>query len=272
MLIWDTGVYEVLPYYAGEDDKADTSSSGEDETECKGHGETEQEKLTRAFGRRKIKLRLHGTRLPRGYTLSLRLTRDNDRKEQPQRPRRRRRRRDPRTAQQCSETESDKESNDRESRPPRRSLSSLSRLASPPVSPRKPKVELESNSADDMADAADDADERVRLNNAYIGATNDIGSIHQRKWYLSIDRQASGFERQTKKSTSGFTESTWVRRNEDILLAQGVLDNVSGFDRFVIGGREAERSVVTGRYAKEVLADEGIEGYVPRGLWRPITE
>ena len=37
-------------------------------------------------------------------------------------------------------------------------------------------------------------------------------------------------------------------------------------------GREVERSVVTGRLASEILEDEGVEGYVPRGLWRPVVE
>jgi uncharacterized membrane protein len=37
-------------------------------------------------------------------------------------------------------------------------------------------------------------------------------------------------------------------------------------------GREVERSVVTGRLAGEILADEGVDGFVPRRGWRGVVE
>jgi hypothetical protein len=45
-----------------------------------------------------------------------------------------------------------------------------------------------------------------------------------------------------------------------------------GFERFHVLGREVERSVVTERLVREVLADEGIEGFVPSGGWRGVVK
>jgi hypothetical protein len=35
-------------------------------------------------------------------------------------------------------------------------------------------------------------------------------------------------------------------------------------------GRDVERGLGTGRLAKNIMKD-GMEGYVPRGLWRPVV-
>ena len=240
MLIWDTGEYEILPYKHtvarndSDDENGGTVASGKPEV-------TEQEKLKEAFLARKVKLRLHGTRLPRGYTLSLRLTKDNNRHEQPEKPKRKRRRRAPESqAKNTSEPHSDATSDNNDL--------------------------VDSSTA--IATASDDEDEDIRAKNAYRGATNDIGSIHQRRWYLSIDRSASGFVKHTVKSLSGFTDHTWEARQD---LNQES-KNARGFPSFVVGGRDIERSIVTGRLGNEILADEGVVGYVTRGLWRAITE
>lgn len=45
-----------------------------------------------------------------------------------------------------------------------------------------------------------------------------------------------------------------------------------GFEPFYVRGPEVERSVVTGRLAREVLEDEGVEGFVRRRGWRPVLE
>jgi len=37
-------------------------------------------------------------------------------------------------------------------------------------------------------------------------------------------------------------------------------------------GTEAERSVVTGRLAREVESDEGVEGFVGRANWEPVLK
>jgi hypothetical protein len=41
---------------------------------------------------------------------------------------------------------------------------------------------------------------------------------------------------------------------------------------FYIRGREYERSVVTGRKAADVLEDEGVVGFVPRGGWKAALD
>jgi len=69
-----------------------------------------------------------------------------------------------------------------------------------------------------------------------------------------LDRESSGFECQN---------GTWSRR----VLPNGEL---GGFNPFLVQGREHERSVVTGRLARDVESDEGCEGYVGRGGWKSI--
>lgn len=100
------------------------------------------------------------------------------------------------------------------------------------------------------------------MTNAYAGATNNIGSVYQRKWYLSMDRASSGFSLVRDKRTG---IRTWRR-------TRGPDGTTYGFEKFWVMGREVERSVVTGRLAKDIMEDEGVEGYVPRGLWRPVME
>lgn len=252
MLIWDTGQYEVLPYHetSGDvtDDDLDIVSNTADVTQ--------QDKLRDAFQKRKVKLRLHGTRLPSGYTISLRLTKENFRTEQPGKPARRRKRKAPRERRTPQTDESGDESG-------------VPSLQTPPASASR-EAENEDTTSGNAAVASDDENEIIRANNAYTGATNDIGSVHQRRWFMSIDRRASGFAKVTKTS-SGFTETWWKRTTEDKLV-NGTIGAPSGFEPFVVGGRNSERSIVTGRLAGEILGDEGVIGYVPRGLWRPVTE
>lgn len=103
-----------------------------------------------------------------------------------------------------------------------------------------------------------DADARTRLTNAYPGAVNSIGSIHQRRWFITLDRTNSGFFRDGKSKT-------WKRKppsspDQDAL----------GFEPFYVRGPEFERSVVTGRTGNDVLNDENVEGFTPRRGWRPV--
>ena len=97
----------------------------------------------------------------------------------------------------------------------------------------------------------------MRRNNAYAGSINSIGSVHQRTWYLSLDRESSGFE---KEKSSGGTSWERSRRGNKLL----------GFDPFYVRGRDVERSVITGRLGADVLHDEGVEGYIGRSGWRPV--
>lgn len=101
----------------------------------------------------------------------------------------------------------------------------------------------------------DEEDARMRGDNAYPGATNSIGSVHQRRWYLSLDKRNSGF---VKAGGDGI----WRRGDGD----------VGGFEAFFVRGPEVERSLVTGRLSEEVMKDEGVEGFVARKMWRPVLE
>lgn len=105
------------------------------------------------------------------------------------------------------------------------------------------------------ASDSESADAKTRLTNAYPGATNSVGSIHQRKWFISLDRPNSGFVQDK-------TEKVWKRmENSGDLL---------GFEAFYVRGPEVERSVVTGRTGQEVLKDENVTNFIPRRGWRPI--
>ena len=91
LLVWDMGRYEVLPSREEEERARKKGVETESEEESQGQsqsqgqiwmgrqdGPTEQEKFAKAFGERKIRLRLHGARLPRGYTVHMRLSVEDD--------------------------------------------------------------------------------------------------------------------------------------------------------------------------------------------------
>lgn len=109
------------------------------------------------------------------------------------------------------------------------------------------KEEKHSASASD----SESTDSKTRLTNAYPGAINSVGSIHQRRWFITLDRANSGFVREGKSAT-------WKRNGS------------SGFEPFYVRGPDVERSVVTGRTGAEVLEDENVEGFIPRRGWRPV--
>jgi hypothetical protein len=240
LLIWDTGTYEVLPRKKigrgnkgmttpqTTDDERDSSDSSSD---CKFEvhkskaedGENENDKLIAAFQTRYIRLRLHGTRLPKGYTVVLRLPTN----EIIKRPTARRKSRQKHTTQQ-SGYQSDPDATD------------------------DVPIQDSAGVAEEDLDTDTDEDAQTRATNAYPGSTNDIGSIHQRHWFLQLDRQNSGFE----LDRSGDGKGEWVRG-----------PNGGGFEPFLVRGRDHETSVVTGRLARDVERDEGVEGYVGRGGW-----
>ncbi|PNS21846.1 hypothetical protein CAC42_444 [Sphaceloma murrayae] len=248
LLIWDTGEYEVVPRPSRKrksrqtDDELSTGSDTEITSTPRGASLAEPTKLRHAFQDRHIHLRLHGTRLPRNYTIALRLPRQNHRTAQPSAPKRRRRR-----------TSAPK--------PRPRNPENTDSDTSPSTSTTTSSTSTiqESAAAKDAAAASDDQDRdaaeqaSIRSSNAYPGANNDIGSVHQRQWFLSLDRSASGFV----QSSSGAEKGRWTR---------------GGFEAFVVRGRDVERSVVTGRRAGDVMDDCGVEGYKGRKMWRAITE
>ncbi|KAL8809015.1 MAG: hypothetical protein Q9200_003806 [Gallowayella weberi] len=242
MLIWDTGEYSILPYL-GDQQRTDDELSTPSSDEYYEPGKSDSEKLHYAFNNRKIRIRLHGTRLPPDYTLSMRLLTANNRHEQPNKPLRKRRRKD--SAVQTDQRRTMTESSDTDG---------------------QTMPEIDTISASSNAEAAtayereveEQEDEQVRRTNAYPGATNSINSIHQRRWYLSMDRHASGFRAETDDDGN----RTWVRRREG--------NSVLGFEAFVVRGRDYERSVVTGRTADEVMRDEGVGYFQGRKGWRAI--
>lgn len=226
LLIWDTGEYEVLPRPKKRQKTTDDEMS---EDEYPMQSKSQSEKLFEAFQTRHIHLRLHGTRLPRNYTVALRLPSHNDRASQPQKPERKR----------------------------RRIVKPTKPLASDSDSETNENVDVPANDDDnkeniDVAEAAmasEDEGEVMRINNAYPGATNTIGSVHQRHWFITLDRTLSGFRKEKGSSR-------WI----------------GDWECFHVLGRDHERSIVTGRLADEVMADDGVEKFVGRKMWRPIVE
>lgn len=236
LLIWDTGTYTILPRKnvskrcpspQTTDDDSDADADLENEDSRHLEAKPENEKLIDAFKSRYIRLRLNGVRLPPNYTITLRLPSANNVSKA--RPARGRGRRKPNALSAPQSTDSESED-------------------------RNKKAEPLIDDAQDM-DTDSDEDAQTRLTNAYPGSTNSIGSVHQRAWFMLLDRASSGFvrDRETGK---------WVRSGS----REG-----DGFEAFVVLGREMERSVVTGRLAKEVEVDEGVEGFVGRAGWVGIT-
>jgi hypothetical protein len=237
LLIWDTGEYEVLPYR--ELPRARTTDDELSDSEAQAEGilrATESEKLFAGFQDRHLRLRLHGMRLPQDYTISLRLPSGNNQSGQPEKPKRKRRKVVPskviRPAAVLTDSEAD----------------------APESEPGVPTGHIDARQAEDAAVAseAEEEDAAIRSNNAYTGATNTIGSVHQRHWFISLDRKSSGFH----KARSGTDEGRWVSEN----------------DTFSVLGRDVERSVVSGRLADEVMSDEGVESFQGRKMWRAVTQ
>ncbi|OIW24111.1 hypothetical protein CONLIGDRAFT_564437, partial [Coniochaeta ligniaria NRRL 30616] len=261
LLVWDGGVYEVLPRREEEGGKGvETESEGEggSQGEKRGEGDdgtTQQERLARAFRERKIRLRLHGTRLPRGYTVHMRLSVGDDvegRAKALRSARVRPRRRGGRKGVEGPETSgSDEEEYD------------------DGVSTVGGDYESRAGDREDGLSAMEREireleDEMVRKTNAYPGADNTIGSVHQRRWFLSLDRSGSGFVKQRQKG-----KITWVK---DVGKAPEEEEDNRWTFPFYVRGSEHERSVVTGRLGDEILRDEGVTDFVHRKGWRPILD
>lgn len=222
LLIWDTGSYEVLPRPERPQQTTDDEMSEEEYPTA--NSKSQSEKLFAAFQTRHIRLRLHGIRLPRNYTISMRLPSHNELPSHPKKPRRKRRRIIQSSKVPTSESDSEKTT-----------------VVATPAEDEEENVQA--------AMASEDEGEVMRIDNAYPGSFNTIGSVHQRHWFITLDRTLSGFRKE------GGT-SQWI----------------DGWQPFNVLGREHERSVVTGRLADEVMADDGVERFVGRKMWRPIIE
>lgn len=233
-MIWDTGTYTVLPRITGSkrppsqqttDDDSDDEMNVGSSTNCT-DARQENEKLIAAFQTRYIRLRLCGVRLPNNYTVTLRLPSANDFAKP--HPNRRKSRQKRRTSTRPLDTDSEPDSD--------------------------PQNRNEPADQPQDLDTDSEEDDQTRLNNAYPGSMNSIGSVHQRKWFMLLDRASSGFVQE--KATG-----KWTNSGEE----EG-----EGFEPFFVRGRDFERSVVTGRLANEVESDEGVEGFVGRNGWAGI--
>ncbi|KAI0451949.1 DNA polymerase ligase-domain-containing protein [Xylaria acuta] len=305
LLIWDTGTYTVLPTERKSSQDDSQSSTDEDSGSPQ---LTEQQRLHQAFSARKIRLQLHGARLPSPYVLNLRLTREEDaagRARSTRVPKTRRRRGAP-TAISGRVTRSSAKG--KKAVEPATSSDSEPEYASTPSrgSTRKQHQNIISGDDEDdidivhaPAEQAKDGetnisaterelreleDEEVRKTNTYPGATNTIGSVHQRRWYLSLDREASGFVKRRREGRV-IWESTDVhsdgaagglqkaKRSKKEKKSDQDRDNTTRLAYpFYVRGVEHERSVVTGRLGSEVLKDEGVVGYVGRKGWQAILK
>ena len=235
LLIWDTGTYEILPRKMKQPGKKgvipspritdDESDFDPEPTRSSESEKSDNEKLIAAFQTRYIRLRLHGTKLPKNYTIILRLPNNEIIKP----PTARRKTRKTHTTSATISTDSEDE----------------------------PNIQQENLNQEQNLDTDTDEGTETRRHNAYPGSTNDIGSIHQRHWFMMLDRQSSGFVH----DQSGGEKSKWVRG------ARG-----EGFGSFLVRGREYERSLVTGRLSRDVESDEGVEGFVGRGGWIGIED
>lgn len=214
----------------------DDEASDDDEELMTRVADVQSERLFNGFQSRHLRLRLHGTKLPPNYTVSLRLPSANDRSAQPRKPRTKRRRTDP-TGKNAKTKGTDTDTE---------------------LEPESTLEPAQGDPSADDGDAAaglaseDEEDTTIRANNAYNGSLNTIGSVHQRHWFLTLDRTASGF----RKSRSGPDAGQWI----------------GNWEPFFVMGRDYETSVITGRTADEVMADQGVEKFVGRKMWRPIVE
>ncbi|KAK7748348.1 hypothetical protein SLS62_008716 [Diatrype stigma] len=290
LLIWDTGTYTVLPSKDTDDGKAPAADPDSQESASPSPpppssaaanpkpGPTEQEKLHRAFQARKIRVQLHGSRLPPNYVLNLRLTRDEDAAgrarslREPTKPRRRRRGGGGAQQQTSSSDDEDGDQEDADD------------VVTAPASEEGEEGGGGSISAMER-EIRELEDDQVRRTNAYPGAANTAGSVHQRRWYLSLDREACGFARRHRRGGG----IVWEPNDDAMALLQQPLRRDNDGDGahtgeeevvgdkskklsfpFYVRGVEAERSVVTGRRGADVLRDEGVVGYVSRKGWRPV--
>ncbi|KAF7165495.1 hypothetical protein CNMCM5623_009617 [Aspergillus felis] len=255
MIIWDTGEYEILPSQS-EPEMAETDDSRSELSDASLHSpvykKTESEKLREAFRNNKIRLRLHGTRLPENYTIILRLDKNFDFAKPSTRVPRKRRRRNTRLSATRPEpsTSSDSPISDGESH-------DQSADTGADIDTATMASHSESESA---------IDHQIRANNAYPGSTNTIGSIHQRRWFATLDRVNSGFVPEHAKAKAASGKKRWVRKR-NVRTGQEL-----GFEPFYVRGPEVERSVVTGRLGKDVLEDEDVRDFVPRRGWRAVVE
>ncbi|KAH7156321.1 DNA polymerase ligase-domain-containing protein [Dactylonectria macrodidyma] len=280
LLIWDAGTYTILPRKSKHAPSSDPSSpatsphsSPERRPAAAPLSSTQQDLLHAAFQNRKIRIRLHGSRLPDPYVLNLRLTKFEDAAGRakgvgtPRTRRRRARKSEPQSQPETSDDEGDDEAvgDNAEDVP--------SGTDAPAHGEDLSAMEREIRELED---------EHVRRTNAYPGAENTIGSVHQRRWYLSLDRRACGFVQSRKKGCSRWKLDQGPgsdSHNGDMPTSstRNCTDHTD-VDRgrlqfpFYVRGTDHERSAVTGRRGVDIFENEGVKNFTPRKGWTPVLE
>ncbi|KAH0530566.1 hypothetical protein TsFJ059_005173 [Trichoderma semiorbis] len=270
LLIWDTGTYSILPRPSKHAPTLDPSSppashQSQSASPSPSPSQTAQSLLHAAFQDRKIRLRLHGAKLPDPYVINLRLTKSEDAAGRSRGLKRRaagtiRRRRGRTTRVQPQERETSSSSS-----------SSSSGEADDDdghdLDIEEPVNKPQTETTDDPS-LREQQDAQVRLTNAYPGASNTIGSIHQRRWYLSLDRRACGFTEKRRRGRSSIWEPPPTEESPST--------SEQGSSRlsfpFYVRGPQFEQSVVTGRRGEDVLRDEGVTTFIPRKGWIPVMK
>ncbi|QYS97214.1 LigD_N domain-containing protein [Trichoderma simmonsii] len=268
LLIWDTGTYSILPRPSKHAPTLDPSSppaSHQSQSASPSPSQTAQSLLHAAFQDRKIRLRLHGAKLPDPYVINLRLTKSEDAagrsrglKRRAAGTTRRRRGRTTRVQPQERETSSSSSSS---------SSGEADDDDGHDLDNEKPIDKPQTETTDDPS-LKEQQDAQVRLTNAYHGASNTIGSIHQRRWYLSLDRRACGFTEKRRRGRSSIWEPPSTEESPST--------SEPGTSRlsypFYVRGPQFEQSVVTGRRGEDVLRDEGVTTFIPRKGWMPVMK
>ncbi|KAL5086517.1 hypothetical protein Trisim1_008916 [Trichoderma cf. simile WF8] len=269
LLIWDTGTYSILPRPSKHAPTLDPSSppashQSQSASPSPSPSQTAQSLLHAAFQDRKIRLRLHGAKLPDPYVINLRLTKSEDAagrsrglKRRAAGPTRRRRGRTTRVQPQERETSSSSSSSNGE----------VDDDDGYDLDNEEPVDRPQTENTDDPS-LREQQDAQVRLTNAYHGASNTIGSIHQRRWYLSLDRRACGFTEKRRRGRSSLWEPPPA---EESPFTSEPRPSRFSFP-FYVRGPQFEQSVVTGRRGEDVLRDEGVTTFIPRKGWMPVMK
>lgn len=253
-MIWDTGTYTILPRQSKHAPAHDPSSPQHSPQSPSSSATNQQSLLHAAFQNRKIKLQLHGSKLPDPYVIYLRLTKSEDaagraKSARTDRPRKRRRR-GRTTAATAPETSSSSAESDEEEQGD----------ADADVVPAGgEQIDTNANVSADDRELRELENDEIRRTNAYPGAENTIGSIHQRKWYLSLDRPACGF---VERRRDGRTVWEQPEPSKDAIRLSYP---------FYVRGRDYERSLLTGRLGQDILSDEGVVDFTPRMGWKPVV-
>ncbi|KAH8179296.1 DNA polymerase ligase (LigD) domain-containing protein [Sarocladium implicatum] len=279
LLIWDTGTYSILPrrskYAPSLDPSSPTfSPSSSPSSSSSSLPQTQQQKLHAAFQSRKIRIRLYGSKLPDPYVLNLRLTKPEDaagRLRSKRAPKFRRQRGGSINVSKTPETSSSSSSSSEDE------TQVLTGKAEDDATEDGNGIQDPQVTSAMERELRELEDAEVRATNAYPGARNSIGSVHQRRWYLSLDRAASGF---AKKRGGARWEFTKNEKGNGDNASQGASTGETFDDReeksgrlvwpFYVRGSQWERSVVTGRTGADVLRDEGVKGFIPRKGWTPV--